>query len=75
MGDGEDRDASLCGVLLHAGKEDVAQGAIESGKGLIEQNEVRCRDGEGPSEIDTLTLSSGKIVRKAMGEWGELEEV
>ena len=38
MGDGEDRDALLCGVLLHAWKQDVAQGAIDSAEGLVEED-------------------------------------
>ena len=75
VGDGEDGDALLCGVLLHAGKQDVAQGAIDAGEGFVEQDEVRCGDGEGSGQVDALPLSAGEIAGKAVGEWDELKEI
>ncbi len=73
VGDGEDGDAVLCGVKLHAGKEDVAQGAIDAGEGFVEEEEVWRGNGEGAGEIDALALASGEIAGKAVGEWDELE--
>jgi len=75
VGDGEDRDALLRDELLHEGKQDVAQRAIDSGEGLIEEDEVRGGDGEGTGEIDALALSAGEIAREAVGERGELKEL
>ena len=41
VGDGEDGDAVLCGVLLHPREKQVAQRAIDAGEGFVEQDEVR----------------------------------
>jgi len=65
----------ICDVLLHQGKQDVAQGAIDAGEGLIEEDQLRGGDGEGSGEIDALAFSAGKIAWQTVGEWGELKEV
>ena len=68
VGNGEDGDALLCGVLLHAWQQDVAQGAIDAVEGFVEKDQVRRGDGEGAGEIHALTLAAGEIAGKAMGE-------
>ena len=75
VGDGQDGDALLRGALLHAGKQDVAKGAIDAGEGFVEEDEVGGGDGEGSGEVDALALSAGEIARKALGEWRELKEI
>ena len=75
VGDGEDRDALLRGVLLHAGEQEVAQGAVDAGEGFVEQDQVRRGNGEGSGEVDALALAAREIAGEAVGEWGELEEV
>jgi len=70
VGYGEDGDALLRGVLLHAGKQDVAEGAIDAGEGFVEEEEVRGGDCEGSCEVDALTLSAGEIAGETVGEWG-----
>jgi len=47
VGDGEDRNTLLRGVLLHAGKQEVTEGTINAGEGFVEEDEVRSGDGEG----------------------------
>ena len=63
MRDGEDGDAAVEGVLLHAGEEQVAQGAVDAGEGFVEEEEVRCGDGEGSGEVDALTFAAGEVAR------------
>lgn len=73
--DGEDGDALLRGALLHARKQEVAQGAIDAGEGFVEEQEVRAGDGEGSGEVDALALSAGEIAGKTLGERCELKEI
>jgi len=75
VGDGEDGDALLRGVLLHTGKQDVAEGAIDAGEGFVEEEEVRGGDCEGSCEVDALTLSAGEIAGETVGERREIEQV
>ena len=75
VGDGEDGDALLRGVLLHAGKQEVAERAIDPGEGFVEEDEVRGGDGEGSGEVDALALAAGEVAGQAVGEWGEVEEL
>ncbi len=70
VGDGEDGDALIGGVLAHAGEEGVAQGAIDAGKGLVEEDEVGAGNGEGSGEVDALALAAGEVAGKAVGERG-----
>ena len=75
VGDGEDGNALLRGVLLHAGKQDVAQRAIDAGEGFVEEDEVRGGDGEGSGQVDALAFAAGEIAGKAVSEWSELKEI
>jgi hypothetical protein len=75
VGDGEDGDVAFEGVLLHAGEQDVAQGAIDAGEGFVEKDEMWSGNGEGAGEIDALTLAAGEIAGQTVSQWGELEEI
>ena len=68
VGDGEDGYPLLRGVLLHAGKQDVAQGAIDAGEGFVEEDQVRGGNGESSGEVDTLAFTAGEIAGKAFCE-------
>ncbi len=68
VGDGEDGDAELSDVLLHAREEVVSHGSINAAEGLVEEKERGFGEGEGSGEIDSLTLSSGEIAGHAAGE-------
>ncbi len=75
VGHGDDGEAELCGVLLHAGEQGVAQVAIDTRKGLVEQEETGCWNCEGAGEIDALALAAGEVSGYAMGQLAEFEEI
>jgi hypothetical protein len=67
VGDGEDGDVVLGGMMLHAGQEGIAEGSVEAGEGLVEEDQVRGGDGEGAGEIHALALAAGEVAREAVG--------
>ncbi len=66
VGDGEDGDAALGGVPLHAGEEQVAERAVYAGEGFVEEDEV-CWSCEGAGEVDALAFAAGEITGEALG--------
>ncbi len=74
VGDGEDGNAEMGDVLLHAGEEGVSHGAIDSAEGLVEEEETGGGDGEGSGEVDALALAAGEVAGHPVGEGVEIEE-
>ena len=75
MANGKNRDATVGEPGAHRGEEFVAESAIYAGKGLIEEHESGAWGGEGSSEVDALTLTTGEVAGEARGEGLEAKKL
>ncbi|MDW8444869.1 MAG: hypothetical protein RML45_11805 [Acetobacteraceae bacterium] len=74
MGDEDEGEAEPFGDGAHVALQGGAREGIEGGEGLVEHQEVGF-DGERAGEGDTLLLTAREVLRVAVGEGGEPDEV
>ena len=75
MANGKNRDVTVGEPGAHSGEEFVAESAIYAGEGLIQEHEAAAWGGEGSSEVDALTLTTGEVAGEARGEGLETKKV
>lgn len=63
VGDGQDRECASGEVSAEAREDGIAKGAVQAGKGLIEEQERGTRHGERASQGDPPALAAGELVR------------
>ena len=68
MCDGDHGYGQLRDVVPHAREQGVAHGTIDTGEGLVEEEECGFANGEGAGQIHALALATGEIAREAVGE-------
>ncbi len=74
MGDEHERDADVALDPLELELHRLAELEVEGGERLVEQQRARQVD-QRPGERDALLLAAGELVRAAVGELAELDDV